>query len=173
MESKTPTPDTRISARRRLLRGSFSVPAVLTLASGSALAENSATCLAKATSFETGGQETAPLATGTPTATDTFLRVRLVAYTEGTTTKHAVTKASFGAIDVDPSFWTSDIAWQEFDVSGNAVTGTPQTGSIPGTVADSNYYVALRMNSSGKIVGVGTSGSGWVVGSSCWTSMKM
>jgi hypothetical protein len=168
MDSNTPDADAKTRARRRLLRGSFSVPAVLTLASGSALAATSTTCLAKATKESS----TAPLTNGSPT--DTFLRVRLVAYTVGSTTKHAVTRLSFGAIPVNTAFWTSSVAWQEFDVAQNkVVAGTEQTGAIPGTTSTSNYYVALRLNASGEIVGVGLSGSGSVVGSSCWTSMKM
>lgn len=165
MDSNTPSPDATTLARRRLIRGSFSVPAVLTLASGSALAATSATCLAKATATPS----TAALANGTPG--DTFLRVRLVQYTG--VPEYAVTKASFGTIAVNSSFWTSGIAWQQFDINTNLVVGSPRTGSIPGSPSNSNYYVALRLNSAGEIVGVGASGSGSVVGSSCWTSMKM
>lgn len=167
MDEITPTPDAKTRARRRLLRGSFAVPAVLTLASGSALAAKSATCLAKATSKTS----TAPLITGTPS--DTFLRVRLEQYTESSTTKYAVTRSSFGSIPVDSSFWSATTTWQQFDKDNNQVIGSQQTGSIPGGSSTTNYYVALRLNASGKIVGLGTSGGGSVVGSSCWTSMKM
>jgi len=165
MDANTPTPDAKTQARRRLLRGSFAAPAVLTLASGSALAAKSATCLAKATQVAS----TRPLMTGTPS--DTFLRVRLEQYTSGSTTKYAVTRTSFGSIPVDTSFWNASTTWQEFDKDTNQVIGGQQNGAIPGGSSTTNYYVALRLNSNGKIVGVGMSGTGSVVGSSCWTSM--
>lgn len=166
MDSSTPSNDTKTLARRRLLRGSFSVPAVLTLASGSALADKSATCLAKATKTSS----TMPLATGTPS--DTFIRVKLIAYTNGSTSGHAVTRASFSGMPVSTSFWNTGTAWQGFDTSTNELIGGQQTGSIPGTSSTSNYWVALRFNAAGEIVGVGKSGSGSVVGQSCWNSIK-
>lgn len=166
MDKQIPNPDDKLSARRRLLRGSFSVPAVLTLASGSALAAKSATCLAKATATPS----TAALMTGTPS--DTFVRVQLVAYIESSTTKYALTRASFGSMVVSTSFWASDTVWQQFDDSANGVTGSQQTSAVP-SGSTSNKWVALRFNNAGEIVGAGLSGTGSVVGSSCWTSMKM
>ncbi len=165
MDANTPTADARTQARRRLLRASFSVPAVLTLASGSALAAKSTTCLASATK----DASTAPLSNGTPS--DTFLRVRLEQYTQSNVTQYAVTRTSFGSIPVNASFWASGTSWQQFDTSTNKVTGSQQTGAVPSGSSTSNYYVALRLNANGEIVGVGASGSGSVVGSSCWASI--
>jgi len=164
MDANTPTADAKTQARRRLLRASFSVPAVLTLASGSALAAKSTTCLASATK----DPSTAKLSNGTPS--DTFLRVRLEQYTENNITKYAVTRASFGSIPVNSSFWSTNTIWQQFDTGTNKVTGSEQSSAVP-SGSTSNYYVALRLNANGEIVGVGASGSGSVVGSSCWASI--
>ncbi len=166
MDNPTRTPDDMFSARRRLLRGSFSAPAVLTLASGSALAAQSATCLAKATATPT----TAALATSANA--DTFMRIRLLARPNGV---HLLTRASLGRIPVNLSFWNTGTLWQRVGVSGvnlNKAYGAQETGSVPNNAAASNYWVALRFNNAGEIVGVGASGSGSVVGQSCWNSIR-
>lgn len=170
MDSSTPSNDTKTLARRRLLRGSFSVPAVLTLASGSALADKSATCLAKATKQSS----TAPLTT--TAGADTFMRVQLMARppsTTGGSPRYLVTKASFGAIPVSTSFWPASTVWWRFDIGTNTLMSSGQrTTFVPGDASLVNYWVALRLDATGQIIGLGASGSGSVVGQSCWTSIK-
>lgn len=170
MKSQVHPSDDKFSARRRLIRGSFSAPAVLTLASGSALAVQSATCLAKATATSS----TAALASS-PSA-DTFLRVQLLVRppaTSGGALRYLVTRASFGSIPVSTALWQSSTLWQRFDINTNALINDQKTSAVPTDASLANYWVALRLNSSGQIVGLGISGSGSVVGSSCWTSMAM
>ena len=72
MDPQAPTPDSKTQARRRLIRGSFSVPAVLAVHNGSALAaaSNKFRCALNAT---TGAN--IPLPTGT--TSDSFLRVAI------------------------------------------------------------------------------------------------
>lgn len=168
MNPQAPDNQEPISARRRLLRGSFAVPAVLTVASGSALAAKSATCLAKATT----SSSTAVLTT-TANA-DTFLRVRLKKRNNNNV--HLFTRTDFGGIPVSLSFWNTNTVWQRFGIDSsnsaqfNKVYGSQQTNSVPDS-SDSTYWAALRLNSAGEIVGLGLSGTGSVLGSSCWTSM--
>lgn len=169
MDPQSDTPDAKFNARRRLVRGSFSVPAVLTLASGSSLAATSVTCLAKATMTPS----TAPLQTSS--GADTFMRVQLLARPEnvpGAGPRYLVTRASFGAILVDPDFWLSDTLWQRFNISTNQLINAQRNIAVPSDATLVNYWVALRLNAQGEIVGLGASGSGSVVGSSCWTSIK-
>ncbi len=165
MDPLAPTTDARTLARRRLLRGSFAAPAVLTMASGSALAQTSLTCLAKATMTSS----TADLAQGTPS--DTFLRVQLLKRPNGV---HLVTRASFGSVPVSTSFWLTTTLWQRVRVSGPNVNKTYQdqeTDAVPNNATASNYWIALRFDAAGNIVGLGDSGTGSVVGTSCWTSL--
>lgn len=171
MDSKTPTPDAKTRARRRLLRGSFSAPAVLTLASGSALADTSATCLAKATATPS----TASLVNGTPS--DTFLRVRV--YRSGS--NYFVWGKDFSSIPVSMIGWSPTNHSNQYQSIGvnpsigqqyNKLYGNVNSNP-PGGASASTYWAALRLDADGRIVGIGLSGSGSVVGSSCWTSMNM
>ena len=169
MDLQSDTTDTKFNARRRLVRGSFSVPAVLTLASGSALAATSVTCLAKATLTPS----TAPLQTSS--GADTFMRVQLLARPEnvpGAGLRYLVTRASFGAIPVSTSFWLASTLWQRFNISTNQLINAQRNIAVPGDATPVNYWVALRLDPLGNIVGLGASGSGSVVGSSCWTSIR-
>lgn len=69
--------------------------------------------------------------------------------------------------------------WQRFGVlASNALEfdklyGNQETGAVPGDAQPSQYWVALRFDPQGNIVGVGLSGTGSVVGSSCWTSLAL
>lgn len=154
-------------ARRRLLRGSFSAPAVLALTSGSALAAQSATCLAKATT----APSTAPIVSGS--SLDTLMRVRL--RKDNSNTDHFVLRSDLGALIVAPSLWGASTAWQRFGVvpgsDYNKFYSSQETGAAP-TNTQVDLYVALRFDAGGNVVGMGLSGTGSVVGSSCWTSIK-
>lgn len=164
-----------LPARRRLLKGSFAAPALLTLSSGSALAATSSTCLARATTAPStkplfdAGTTTPPAQSSFP---DTCMRVQLV--TDGATTPtYYLTKASLGSHLVSLAGWTPSTTGQSFDVGGtnaNKLTGSPLATTLPTTA--SRYWVALRFNAAGAIVGVGLSGDGSVVTSSCWTSTR-
>lgn len=170
MDNQTPTPDDKFSARRRLLRGSFSVPAVLTLASGSALAAQSMTCLAKSTQVPS----TADLKP-TPHA-DTFVRVQV--YRSGNT--HYVWGHDFSAYTVSMTGWSATSHNNQYQAIGVNPSNTATYNRLYGNVLSNppnwsaaNYFAALRFNADGVVVGIGLSGSGSVVGNSCWLSMRM
>ncbi|HRD95382.1 MAG TPA: hypothetical protein PLA97_03140 [Rubrivivax sp.] len=156
-------------ARRRLLRGSFSAPAVLALTSGSALAAQSATCLAKATA----SPSTAPMVSGS--SLDTLMRVRL--RKRDNNNVHFVARSDLGALPIALSLWGVNTLWQRFGVLStvpaefNMFYGNQQTNSVPANV-QVDLYVAMRFDAGGNVVGMGLSGTGSVVGSSCWTSIK-
>lgn len=156
------------SARRRLLRNGFSVPAVLSLASGSALAATSSTCLLRATSTPS----TAPL--NNSTSLDRLVRVPLRQRDDNG--HHIVSRDDLGGLKVSDRLWHLNVTWQRFGVNPNNLSNynqllyTPQTGPVPASTAV-KLYVALRFDPQGYVVGMGLSGGGSVVGSSCWTSI--
>lgn len=179
------------SARRRLIKGSFAVPAVLTVASGSALARTSSRCIAR---------EAAAGGTATFDSADATWQ-RVLAYT--------YSKKS-GSVR---SYW---IRWEELNslallagvtiknnwiVAGQALcveTGDAATGSVQ-HVSGSIYsasttpilpsltssltaglvrYYAINVDVNGNIIGISlkftASGqSGGAVHKSCWNSFKI
>lgn len=158
------------SARRRLIRGSFAVPAVLTLYSGGALASKSSKCLAKATTSPSTKDVVNVPGSSFP---DTWSRVQLLF--SGST--FIFTKASLGSLTLSSAFLSSSFVWQKFGVDPadsikyNKLYGNPHTNS-PSGYSPSTRWAALRFNNLGEVVGIGLSGSGSCVGSSCWTSLK-
>lgn len=157
-------------ARRRLLRGSFSAPAVLTLTSGSALAAQSATCLARVVASDGQDGSTAGLANST--SLDSLMRVRLRKRTSNNV--HFVAKSDLGQ-PVATTLWPDGTAWKRFGVDPGNLTrynklyGDDEMGAIPSN-SQTDLYVALRFDVHGNIVGMGLSGTGSVVSGSCWTS---
>ena len=154
------------SGRRRLLRATMSAPVVLTVYSGSAMAGASTRCLANAVAHPT----TRPVITaGTPAAaqsTDAFVRVRL--YKQGN--DYWVRGSDLGssvAITGGPSSQQS----RKFGIAAgeNTFTASSQT-SLPSGAQLSNQYAAVRYDATGKVVGVGASGSGSAITQSCWHS---
>jgi hypothetical protein len=169
-------PDAR--ARRKLLRGTFAAPAVLTLYSGGARAASSiATCLVKT--------NTNPITTGLglTTADDMLLRVRLWGLVNnGGVSNYYIRGADL--VDLQRNglspFLTST-QYQQFAVTNtvsttNRLVGSP-TGTLPSqpgrTFQATNQYAVLRVNSAGQVVGAGLTGSGSAVGDSCWNSFAI
>ncbi len=166
MIEKTQVDNANASARRRLLRGAFGAPAMLTLCSGSALAASSSKCLANATA----SPSTAAVITITATPQDTYLRTRLLL---GADNKYYLVGNSLSGF-ARSGYGNTDIPktgeWRQFKPGTNTVTGAIVTTNPGGSL--SNKWAALRFNSAGELVGVGTAGTGSVVGGSCWTSLK-
>ena len=169
------------SARRRLMRGALSAPALMTVCSGSAFAQASnMRCLANA-----AGATTPPAAWGT-TSTDTFLRVQLWRVTTlencnnggnncdrvikfyvkgsdlGTMARGAGMPSSSQYLQINPTSYAT------IGAPVNAITAPP---AIESQVYVSQY-VALRIDATGQIVGIGSVGQGGMVGMSCWNSVR-
>lgn len=172
---KTPTPQQ--AARRRLVRGAFAVPAVMTVVSGSAFATGSSMrCLANKTVGGPGGVPAAnpssvPIASGTvggPAPADGWLRVEL--WHNASTGKYYVWGSDLQVYKrTGNSVYLGGSSYQEFDYAGNKTVG----GSIadPGGLTRSGKFAGVQFNSVGNVVGVGVTSTGTsAVPSTCWSS---
>ena len=178
------------SARRRLIRGALSAPALMTVCSGSAFAQASnMRCLANA-----ANATTPPAAWGT-TSPDTFLRVQLY---KVTTSQCNSQSNNCSIVDTryikgaDLSLYARNAAmpnnnqylqinpvtYVTIESPVNPPLATFTTNDFTTTLISEGYvnqYVAVRFDSSGMIVGVGVPGSGGqggMVGTSCWASFS-
>lgn len=181
MNKNLQEPIEKVSARRRLVRGAFAAPAVLSLYSGSALAASSNQCLTK----EVGqGHEPAP---GSESAA--YVRVQLlkVIRTKNTTKfMNLVPGDDVAALHVPNTLPTylQEGEWQCFSTNINKESNKPfpidvgetATGAIPtdGFSTEPGAFVALKIDAAGNIKGVvgigGTTTDGSAVHESCWTS---
>lgn len=152
-----------ISARRRLIRGAFVAPTVLTLYSGGALAATSSKlrCVVS--------QNAKPITSGPEIAVDatnsTYVRVQLYVVSG----VYYVRGADLPAARVN-SLPSANQA-QIFDITANALTGSPVT--TPNGLAAATKYAVLRIDATGAVVGVGAGSGGSVIGKSCWTSFTI
>lgn len=163
----------KVSARRRLVRGAFAAPAVLQLYSGGALANaSSVRCVANQVKYPEF-----PTATAAP---DVWVRVRL--WTVGTDANLSawVKGSDVVALVNGLSLYSylPSTQWQCFAAgngSGYTVgqllsTAPTKSGSY---CAQNGSYVAVRVDSNGKIIGVvglGGSGGSAVRLATCWAS---
>lgn len=177
MDRPSHTTDVISATRRTVIRASFGVPALATVASGSALAATSATCFAK--------QLTTPVYPLPTTSAnpDTYLRVQLgkfVANGAGGAVTYYVDGSNLNAalgtkLQRSAGYLMGNGNFQTFDVGTNTETGpivsaTPSNGTY---TRSGGTYVVLRFDSTGKVVGVGRGGAGTTaVGASCWSSFS-
>lgn len=173
MTEKTQELETRGAARRRLVRGAFAAPTVLTLYSGSALAATSAlNCIVK--------RNTAPLTGIAPTAANdgVYFRYRLWALwkiNNHSKVSYWIRGADLAAfVRQGQTPWLGSSSWQGFNTTNNTLgsIGTPTAGSGQELVQQGPYIV-LRVSNSGALVGAGdtnAAGSGTALHNSCWTS---
>lgn len=165
------------ASRRRLLRGSFSAPAVLTLYSGSALATTSnMRCLAN----KNQSPSAEPVITSSTAPTSgpgTYLRVRLYKWSDGTNTYHYLRANELVGLPLGAGVtWPGTGTAYRFSISGNSLTTTLiNTNSTPtfSQLVAADKYAALRVNSTGQVVGIGVSGGGSAMPSTCWTSFRI
>lgn len=165
------------ATRRTVIRAGFAVPALTTVACGSALAATSASCLSK--------QIASPDYPGVTTSLspDSYLRVQLVKRVQGQTTTYYVSGNAIAnlkdtegnTIPRSPSYTVTDGKYQLFDIGTNAESGLVLSALPPGGqyTQTGGQYAALRFNLDGEIVGVGKGGTGTsAVGGSCWNSLS-
>lgn len=156
--------------RRKLLRGAMAVPAVLTVCSGSALATSSfKRCLRNANEHPVTGSIT-PMAN-----TDNLVRVALWERPKsGGGKTYYVRGSSFPHDTAVGSAVPGQGQWQQFNVGTNELVANTRTSQQPSNVTQStDKWVAVRYDVDGTIVGVGKSGSGTAIGTSCWTSFAI
>jgi hypothetical protein len=171
----TTTPSARpvaaVPSRRKLLRGALSVPAVLTVYSGSSLASAShLRCLANA---NLAPQQDVPWSSD-PRAGN-FVRVALHTRTRGNG-ENNVDYWLFGGNLPDSQgravALPTPTQWQQFDLGTNRLTGSVLSSApSPGTVqVSTSHFAAVRYDKDGFIVGVGAGPGGSAIGVSCWNS---
>ena len=164
------------NTRRKLLRGSFAAPVVLTVHSGAAQATTSVgACLARANAN--------PLTSGTGVkgVEDTFFRYKLWALVKSNNPNVIF---SYWVVGSELSVYKRNSQspfldsgkYQQFDLANNVLISN--VVSAAPTKTDYTFkviskWVVLRVNSSGKIVSVGSAGGGAPVSDSCWNSFAV
>lgn len=151
-----------VSARRRLIRGAFAAPTVLTLYSGGAVAANSSALRCVLNQNNTPVLPVPPVST----TNSTYFRVQLHAA--------AVAPAVYYVLgaSLPPARIASlpgPLQAQVFNIGTNLLTGSPIT--TPANLVAQAQWAVLRLDSTGNVVGVGASGTGGsAIFNSCWTS---
>jgi len=166
--SEKPSPDR--AARRKLVRGAFSVPAVMTLVSGSPAAATSLVCALKP-------RPDTPL-DGVGTSDMNLVRIPYFKSqnTWGTYANKFYIKGSdlhakkFPGRSVTGSGLVNSTGWQEVRfVEGKPVPGVLAAGN-PNLSGTASGHVIVRYDELGDIVGFAKSDSGTAMGASCWVS---
>ncbi len=168
-KSKSPpdSQNSKVSARRRLLRGAFSAPALLTVYSGSAMATSSPlSCVINqnATSVHP------PALSVAPTSSERYLRVRVYTGSDAGMYVMGSEITPFVRRNV-PAYITGSQVQRITPDTIPGVYATPINWSDKSPYTAINKWVALRIDSSGKIIGVVGGGSGGsAIAGTCWTS---
>ena len=171
MNDKIQGPPPTVSARRRLLRGAFGAPAVLTLYSGSVAATSLSLCVQKA----------AVVAPPVQTTSDAYLSVRMWQFrkhpgtlvADGDYFVRGVDLVQFKRSTTGDAYLLTG-SFQRFTVSNNTAGVITMTDPVPPTgfvfeLSSPAKYVALRVDARGTVIGVGK-GTGTAVGATCWNS---
>lgn len=171
------------TARRKLIRAGFAVPAIATVASGSALAGTSTSCLARQLNPHTAGTYRGVIDANS--TTDTFMRVELGKRVHG----NSVTKVSYyvdgnnlhtlmthhtPVLAKNTGYALNKNTYQLFDITTNTEKGSILDAQPGGNyIAAGGKFAVLRFGSDGRIVGVGTSSNLYqsAVQLSCWSSL--
>ena len=170
------------AARRKLVRGVFVAPAVLTVCSGSAFAaaSNPLRCVENHVTG-TSAKSAAVLPTGTGSsavAPDAFLRVQL----RSKLVSMSATSYYVSGGDLAPfrrgtaTCFLSSAQWQQFDPVLSSGQGALTGGAIsdPTGTSLSGKWAVVQFDKDGNINSVGGSLKGTsMVGGSCWTSVIM
>lgn len=177
----------KLTARRRLLRGSFAAPAVLTVCSGSTFAQaaSSLSCVNKQVNQV---KDTVNSATSTTASTGNWVRVPLkkLAKSDGTVDSVWV-DGSYIAANIQKSGTTSYLgstSWQCYRkvkgdslyVQGNIYTAAPARNYY--SLSANGEWVAVLVDQNGNIKGVidlksPSATNGYPVhATSCWSSFR-
>ena len=161
------------TARRRLVRGAFAAPAVLQLYSGGALANaSSVRCIANQVKY--------PEFPAATTAPDVWVRVRLWTVGVDANLSAWIKGADVIALvnGISSYSYLANTQWQCFAAgNGSGYTVGQLLSTVPtksgSTCTQNGSYVAVRVDSTGKIIGVvglGGSGGSAVRLATCWAS---
>jgi hypothetical protein len=169
-----------VSARRRLLRGSFAAPAVLALHSGSAIAATTSAlrCIAN--------QVASPTTQAVVTSNDgAWLRVQLWAYVKSGKAyngEYWLRGSDLSAYVVNAQMpFLSSTQFQKFNIDTNVLVGAALS-TQPVAPDDKHVwqavsrFVSLRVTATGAIVSAGAStvsSASSAVSGTCWNSFKL
>ena len=164
MQSPVDSPTPQQAARRKLVRGAFAAPAIMTVCTGSAFA--AASNLQCISNQVNNNPTTVPVAG----ALDTWLRVRL-RQKGSSTISYYVSGADLQIFKMtNNTVYLSSSQWQLFNLGTNTTSG----GAIadPSGTSLSNSYAAVRFSAAGNVVGVGTGAAGSsALPGTCWNSI--
>jgi hypothetical protein len=154
------------AARRKLVRGAFAVPAVITLTSGAPAAATSLTCFQKQFDTTKGGPVLPPDGVGAG-----YDFVRIPFYKRTTSDSLFIKGSDLEAIrnmagGVASSSLAGPSAWQRVSngTAGAIVTWNPGLQSTP------SGHLVVRFDVDGNILGIGKGTSGSAIYGSCWVS---
>ncbi len=172
MNEPSQKPSPNLASRRKLVRGVFSVPAVITLASGGPAAATSLACYTKP--FVHPNVPTYPQNGQVP---DGVNLVR-IPYFKRINHNRFYFKGSDAHSKVFPGRAVLPVAnvvasngWQEVTISNGHCTAAGHTYSNPGLSSTPTGYLVVRYNEHGDIVGIGKGTTGTAIGGSCWVSV--
>jgi len=164
--------DAKGSARRKLIRGSFAVPAVLTLHNGGAIAATSINNSLKR-------QNNNPMTKYASNSDDIWFRYQLWGWVKNGAVKYDdglwIKGSDLAVYRVQGnSVWLSSNRVQRFNLQANSLDWD-QKYSVPrGTdgaeLKRVSHWVSLRVDRYGNLTGAGSTGMGSAVSDSCWNS---
>jgi hypothetical protein len=170
VNSPVESPKPNQAARRKLVRGVFAAPAIMTVCSGNAFANTSnLRCLARNVTDSTN-------ATPKVGGLDTWTRVQLHQTGAGPNFTYHVSGSHVRSVFTQSnSVFPAVGSWQQIDGTTGAAIGSPTTTTPSNPVL--NYsnpkFAVVRFDGAGNVTGVGTAGTAGVnVGASCWNSFK-
>jgi hypothetical protein len=173
------------SARRKLIRASFAVPAIATVASGSALAGTSTSCFARQLNPHAAGYYPG-VSDWNSSTTDTFMRVQLAKrvhqnmvtyYVDGNTLDTLMTghDPRLPRLAKSMNYALNKNTYRLFNIATNMESGSILTSKPTGHYNPAGgKFAVLRFGSDGKIIGVGRSSNlnQSAVQLSCWSSLR-
>ncbi len=156
------------ASRRKLVRGVFAVPAIVTLTSGAPAAATSLSCFQRQFSTDPGKAGPVLPADGVGAGYDfvrvaTYKRVGFNTHFIKGSELHAIALVTGGTVH---SSLTPSTGWQRVD---NGVAGNIRY-SDPGLEGSPSGHVVVRFDVNGNIVGIGKGTTGSAIYGSCWIS---
>ncbi len=173
MTTPVETPSLKQAARRKLVRGVFAAPAVLTVSSGaSATVKSNMRCVNNQVTDT--GMVPKSYPAGNTSVPASAIRVKL--YEKGGRYFFSGTELAGMAHPSRAVTWMSVGQWHEFDWAQQRKTGSPMSSSHSSVsgCTHNGKYVNVLMDQQGYIVGVGkhVSGSNSMMVATCWNSFR-
>jgi hypothetical protein len=158
------------AARRKLVRGAFAVPAVMTVVSGSAFATSSSMrCLANQVTNSPTTKGVMDGTVGGAAPADGWVRVELWKSADGATFYVRGSDLNSYFKRTGNSVYLTNSEWQVFDPTTNLLGAKV---SAPMGASASGKFASVRFDSTGSVVGLGGSGANGssALPSTCWSS---